>query len=233
MKKILITRPQEQAQELVQALEKADFIAFVEPLFLVKKIAVRKNLSAEIAAIVLTSSNACETVIDYGFSKNVKIFVVGKKTAQKLQEAGFVNIKVAPQNSALSLKNLIVETQEKNAGLILYFHGLIVTLDFKFELEKSGFAVEKILCYETAEMANFSQNLLGFAAQNSFDQVTIFSQNSAEIFFKLAKKHNLLEYFKGSQILCLSQNIVSRLKKFGFSNSTTFAEFPILKKFYD
>jgi uroporphyrinogen-III synthase len=237
MKNILITRPQNQAQDLLEVLQKAGFKVFVEPLFLVKKIEIKKDFFAaknsQISALILTSANACDAVIDCGFSKDIKIFVVGKKTAQKLQAEGFKNIKIAPQNSAISLRDLIIKTERNKLGSILYFQGSIVSLDFKTELEKNGFTVEKVLCYQTYETENFSSDLLSFVSQNSFNQVALFSQNSAKTFFKLARKHNLLEYFKGSQILCLSEKILAAVKSFGFPNSVTFNEFSILKKFYD
>jgi uroporphyrinogen-III synthase len=139
----------------------------------------------------------------------------------------------APKNSAESLLDLIIKSEENKSAPMLYFHGSIVSLDFKRELEKLGFKVENILAYETQELANFSDELLQFVKNNSFDQVLLFSQNSVRIFFKLAAKHNLLEYFKDAQLLCLSEKILHDVRNYGFINSATFDQFPILNNFYD
>ena len=232
MKNILLTRPREHSRELAELLEKGGFAPFIEPLFVVKKNLVNKKVQAKTAAIIITSANACDAVIDFGFAKEVTIFSVGKKTAKKLIAAGFTNIVTAPENSAESLKDLIVKTADKSLE-ILYFHGSIVTLDFQNELTKLNFKVQKILAYETFAVENFSPEFLEISRQKTFDQVLIFSRNSAKIFFKLASRHNLLEYFAASQILCLSKKILSDVQNFGFTNSATFEEFPILKKFYD
>jgi uroporphyrinogen-III synthase len=234
MKSVLITRPKNQSQEISQFLEKQGFSAFIEPLFLIEKIDSRIKFSDEkVSAVIITSSNACEALIDYDLSKEVKVFAVGKKTAQKLQEKGFKNIHISHENSADDLKNLIIETHNNKLGLILYFHGSITSLDFEKELQDFGFKVKKILAYKTHEVENFSPEFLRFSLNKPFDHVLIFSQNSAKIFEKLARKHNLLEYFKGSQLVCLSEKILFDVKNFGFQNSITFKQFPILNKFYD
>ena len=232
MKNILLTRPHEHSHDLAELLEKAGFATFIEPLFAVKKNLVTQKNQNKISAVIITSANACDAVIDFGFSKDVKIFSVGKKTAKKLIAHGFINIVTAPENSAESLKNLIAKTANKSLE-ILYFHGSTVTLDFQNELQKYDLSVTNILAYKTFAVENFSTEFLKISQQKTFDQVLLFSKNSAQIFFKLAARHNLLEYFATSQILCLSEKILDCVKKFGFTNSSTFAEFPILKKFYD
>jgi len=236
MKNILITRPKNQAKEIAQFLDNQGFQTFIEPLFSLEKLAVNKVVApiiSQISAILITSANACEAVLDSDLPKNIKIFAVGKKTAQKLIENGFNNIVFPQENSAVSLKELIIETHKDKSGLILYFQGSNITLDFKSELEKFDFKVQNILSYRTFEMESFSADFLQFSKQNSFNYVLLFSQNNAKTFFKLVKKHNLLEYFATSRILCLSEKILADVKNIGFKNSTTFGEIPILKKFYD
>lgn len=233
MKNILITRPKEQGKEIADLLEWQGFATFIEPLFSVEKTLLKQKFSKQISAIIITSANACENIINSDFPKNIKIFAVGKKTAQKLIEAGFENIVFPKTNSAIALKNLIAKTHKDKTGLILYFHGSIMSLDFAKALEKYDLKVQNICAYETHEMKNFSAEFLKFAKKNPCNQVLIFSQNSAKIFFNLAKKHNLLEYFSHSQILCLSDKILRSVKKFGFKKVKTFAEIPILKNFYD
>lgn len=232
MKNVLITRPKDRAQEVAHVFENNGFKVFIEPLFSVKKIDVAQIIPTQISAAIISSANACDAIINSDSPKNIKIFAVGKKTAQNLRESGFSNIILAPENSANSLKDLIIKTQDKS-GLILNLQGSVISLDFKNELEKSNFKVQNILCYQTHEVENLSPQFLQFSQKNHFDQVLIFSQNSAKIFFKLATKHNLLEYFKSSQLLCLSDKILHDVKNFGFTNSTTFKESPILKNFYD
>ena len=110
MKNILVTRAKDRAEEMIKLIEKQDIKAFCEPLFLVKKISSGKKITREISAVIITSLNACDAVIDFGLPKNVKIFAVGKKSAKKLIEVGFENIEFAEKNSAESLLNLIIDS---------------------------------------------------------------------------------------------------------------------------
>ncbi len=243
---ILITRPKDQAQRIVQYLEDNGFAVFVEPTFSVQKNDLsesglfEKLSGRKIAALILTSGNAAEVAFEAAknlhLDKEMKIFAVGKKTAEIFSANGFRNIKVSERNSAEDLKNLILaddDLADKNAGILLYFCGEFLTIDFKNELEYEGLEVEKIISYKILEEKNFSPNFLQHTKQSNFDFVLLYSKNSARHFCELVKKHNLLEYFKSSKILCLSEKILSSLRNQGFENSSTFEAIPILKKFYD
>ena len=224
MKNILITRPQEQAVELADVFAKHGDFPFIEPLFEVEKI-FPSLPSNNFSALVVTSINACQVLENSGFDRQIKIFTVGKITARKLRQMGFNNVILSPENSAKSLENLIA--QEK--GNILYLRGSKISFDFA----KSFAAISEILVYKIHEKENFSAQLLNFAKKRRFDEVLLFSRNSAEIFFKLAIKHNLLEYFLEAQIFCLSENIRSRAEEFGFKKTANFSNHSILKNIYD
>jgi len=86
---ILITRPKDQAQRIVQHLENSGFRVFIEPTFSVKKIDLKNSVllknftDKKVQAIILTSGNAAEVAFEavdlLGFEKDLKIFAVGKK----------------------------------------------------------------------------------------------------------------------------------------------------------
>lgn len=223
MKNVLITRQKERAHDLQKMLEDNGFVTFVEPLFTIERLKIEKKVFAK--AAIITSSNACSAIANSGLSSDIKIFTVGEKTAKSLQQSGFKNVIISPRNSAESLcDKLAGET-----GNILYFHGSIISFDFAKKFSN----VKNILAYRTRAVENFSPELIRFAQKNIFDQVLIFSQNSAEIFFALVSKYNLLEYFSDSQILCLSNKILHKCKSLGFKNVADFKAIPILKNFYD
>lgn len=233
MKNILITRAKDRSHDMVRTLESEGFSTFLEPLFTVKNIFIAKEEFLQISAIIVTSYNACDALIKFDLPKKTKIFVVGDRTAQKISEFGFTNIIISAENSAASLKDLIIKSDLDKSGLILYFHGPIISLDFAEELKDFDFRVKKILSYQLEEVSTFSSELLDFSKKASFDEVLLFSQNSAKIFLKLAKHHNLLEFFTKSKLLCFSEKILSEVRSLGFANSAIFKENSILEKFYD
>lgn len=129
------------------------------------------------------------------------------------------------ENSAQSLFNFVA----KEKGKILYLRGEKISFDFARKLKN----ITEIIVYRLIENDSFSAEFLQFCRQKTFDEILFFSQNSVEIFFKLAKKHNLLEYFKCSKIVGLSDKILKKAAEFNFENSETFAANATLKKFYE
>lgn len=239
---ILITRPRDQAQRIVNYLEENYFEVFVEPTFAVEKISVTNlpNLNnIKVQALILTSTNAAEVAFEaaqiFAFAKDLKIFAVGKKTAEIFADNGFTNIIISEKNSAQDLETIIFfdRSLKKSGGNILYFCGEIVTIDFATELASQGFEVQKILSYKISESKNFSDDFILRVKNSPFDFVLLYSKNSARHFFELVKEHNLLEYFESSQLLCFSEKVCSFVKHLGFKNSATFSAIPTLKKFYD
>lgn len=210
MKNILITRSQDNSQELARLLGKKGFRVFFEPLFTVEKISaeeVLQKISAPISAIIITSANACFALQNSKIGKETKIFTVGPKTAAELRRVGFQNIIVSPRNSAESLLDLVA----KESGQILYFRGSVISFDFAQKLKN----VRDIIVYRTHEVENFSIDF----KKITYDEVMIFSKNSCEIFHNLISRHNLLEYFSESQIICFSQQILEKARELGFKKT--------------
>ena len=245
-KSILITRPKTQAQEIVQYLQNNNFEVFVEPTFAVQNFSLlqddllQKLSYKNISAIIVTSGNATnmalEVIKKLNLGKEIKIFAVGKKTSLTFSAVGYENIIYAKENSAEGLKKIILQDAEilaKKEDVLLYFCGEFISLDFKEELAKYSLKLEKIISYKIIENDSFSSEFLKIAKESNFDFVLLYSRNSAKHFFELSKKHNLLECFKSSQILCLSEKILSFVRSSGFNNSITFDENIILKKFYE
>lgn len=230
VKNILITRAREKSVEMVKVLENSGFATFCEPLFMVEKFAVVERFAA-VNFVIVTSANALYSLAQSNLEQNIKIYAIGKKTAEALKRQGFINVFYPEEYNALALKNLILQKEKPGCGL--YFHGSLISLDFGQELAKYGFVIKNILSYKILENAGFSADLLNFTKTTDFTHILIFSKNSAKIFCQLAKTHNLLEYFKKSEILALSEKILDSLKDFGFTNSRLFTSLPILKNFYD
>ena len=233
MRNILITRDYNRCSKLGQLLESQGFNCFYQPLFKVEKKShsVISNNQNHIA--IITSLNACQTLLDINFDLKNTIFAIGNQTAQELQRLGFKNIIISPQNSASSLKETIIKANLDKTQNILYLHGPRITLDFGQELSKLGFKVQNILAYDLKELNNFNSDILQFCNNKKLDFILIFSQNSAKIFKKLAIKHNMLEYFIDLKILCFSTKILKEVENLGFKNCASFSQLPILQKFYD
>jgi uroporphyrinogen-III synthase len=245
MKKILITRQSLQNHELESYLQNHNCQVFCEPLFKIEEIFNEndwtKYQNQKINAIVITSQNSIKTLKKFCEDlaiKDIKFFAVGKKTAKKLQELGFKNIAYPQINSAKELSKLVKRNLEDKSGLILYFRGKVISYDLKNSLNKSGYNCQEIIAYQTIANKKFSNLFLKNLGNFSYDQILIFSKKSLELFFLLAKKDNLLEYFAKSSLIVFSQKIADCAEEltkqnFKFKKIEKFSDNIILKNFYD
>jgi len=128
-KTFLILRAKEEALQTARLLSKKDFETIIEPIFTVEKIEIPKNFIANKnpQALIVTSANACDAIINLNLNKQIKVFAIGHKTASKLIKNGFNNIFYPQENSASALKKMLESLQSKS-GEILYFCGICLLL---------------------------------------------------------------------------------------------------------
>ena len=235
MKNILITRSKIRSKKLKEAFEKLGSKVFFEPLFSIKKnllaIDLLKKNTQKISKIIISSANSIYVLKELSISNETPIYTVGPSTADKIKKLGYKNIFYPKKSSGLELFKYIIKNIEPQT--IHYFHGEKISFDFKKKLQKKNFIIENYEVYKTCEIKKFSKELFFFIKNNKFDETLIFSQNSLEIFNKMCKKYNLVEYFNYSNIICLSKKIARNAQKIGFKKTQIFKKNPVLNKFYD
>jgi uroporphyrinogen-III synthase len=243
-KTIISTRLNPYPQSVTNQLKNLGFDLISEPLFKVTKIKLDQNRfnQANLQAIIFTSANACNTIIDLNLDKNLKIFAIGQASANQLKLAGYNDIFYASKKNAESLKELILQKLDPAKGRVIYFCGESITLDFKSELEKQGFKVDKILSYKLTAIESLSKKFQEKLLNNQISQILLYSKNSAEVFFNLLKQLTLKHHIEKTslqsiKITCLSDQILTKaqsLKKalsLDFIKMESFADDNLIKDF--
>lgn len=222
---VLITKTGQASGEPIKI---DDFTIFNEPLLIINKFKPKIN-KEKIAAVIITSANACEALARANLDLDTKIFAVGSKTATAAREIGYQNILYPEIASAKNLLKLIYEQKkfELFEGKILYFAGSEVALDFARELNPN-YIVEKVLAYEARPIENFSARFLKLSRLIKFDYVAIYSKRGAKAFLELTRKYNLLEYFLSSKMLCISDSVSDCFISTPFTTGK-FSELTVLK----
>lgn len=237
MKNILITKDFSKKHPLVTNLEKSGFNIIIEPLFKVEELQKKADYLAEVKNLIITSANCQQFLSNANLNKNITIYAIGRQTANMAKRAGFNNIKIANQKSAMTLKKQFVASNVNKSDLTLYPRGEIVTMDLKKQLGDLGYNIVDLITYRTINNKCFSSKFLDFCQNNQIHYVSIYSPNSARIFVKLAKQHELVDYFSKAKILGFSEKIISLLKeacdKSWVYNTGSFDQIKILKEFYD
>ena len=215
MAKILLTRPQEASQKIAQNLAKKNLLSLIQPLFSIIQINNFQPINQKIQAVLISSSSAIFALEKLLLTKDILVFAIGEKTALEIKKLGYQNILIA-NNSAASLLNLALKNLSKSQGLILYLSGEIITLDIAEKLREQNFEAKRIVTYKTKEAASFSSSTIEEIKQEKIGEVWIYSKNSLRIFYKLAKKHNLLECLSRIKILCLTKEIADLAYEMNF-----------------
>ncbi len=231
MKKILITRSKNKAKKLGDYLKNNNYQIFFQPLFTVKKTTPQLNSPIKNSPIIITSANAVWFLEHSKIDTSCPIYAVGKKTADLILKKGYEKVFYPQLSSAKNLKQLILKNLSPQE--IYYFHGEKISFDFKINLQKHGYIVNDFKVYKTAEIKNFSPTLINNIEEKIFDNILIFSLNSLEIFYHQCVKHNLIDYFNLSIIMCYSKEIAMKAKFFGFKNIKIFNNDPLLKYYYE
>jgi len=217
---ILITRPKKQAEILSKKLIAKGYKTVIEPLLKIKSnrnIDISEVDPKKILAVLITSNNAVFALSKFNLPEDILIIAVGKNTGDKIKKSGYKNV-VCANNSASDLESLASQILMIKKGLVLYLSGNKVTLDLAESLNSKGFKAIRINVYETSEKSELSKNIIHKIRNNSINEILIYSLNTAEIFYNLILKHNLLEYCRDIKLSCLSKKISNYLVSKNFKN---------------
>lgn len=231
MSNFLILRLHEQTADLTELLDKTGDKYYIEPIFKVKKLHSDAKIDAKIA--ILTSFNAISAFLSAKMVKNVKIFAISEKISKELAKNGYFNVLFPKKSNANQLEKLILSKNIAKNEKIVYFHGNFITKDFAEILRQKGHEAQSFLAYQVFYNDEFSADFLEYVKNNNFDYVLCFSQNVAQNFSELIKKHNLVDYFSKCKIIGFSDEIIAKLRNLGFENVDQINSVDILQEIYN
>ena len=206
---VLLTRTIKDSTDLAKQLEAYNINSYIEPMFNMEYLDCNLD-SADLSssqAVIFTSKNALYAIknVIQKFA-HLKCFVVGNATAKAAKRFKFKDVYIA-NNSAKSLADLILAKTAIKDGKLLYFCGELVTLDFKEELEKHGYNVQKFCVYKTVALKEFSPELKDKINNNQIKTMLLYSSNTAEIFLDLIKQNDMLSCLSGIDVFVISKKV--------------------------
>ncbi|MED1861844.1 uroporphyrinogen-III synthase [Fictibacillus nanhaiensis] len=214
-KRILVTRPKEQAEPLISLIQEKGGIPLSFPIVSIKGVrndgsqSLLKNLSSY-QWIVFTSKNG----VDYFFDliqdsaaslKNTKFAAVGDKTAESLSKRGVTSILVPEHFHAESL----VKTLKKHVlshERILFPKGNLAPSFIKEELKDTA-VVEELVVYKTE-----SEDHLDWSIVHQAD--CLFFMSPSAVTF-LSKELNI-ENVNSKPVICVGPTTKSAAENCGF-----------------
>lgn len=221
--KMLVTRPEPDAQATLARLEALGIEAIAAPLM------VRETLDASLpppdgfTAMVLTSANAVRALIDRGVVaqyQHLPVFAVGDRTAREATQAGFERVSSAA-GAFQDLVNAMTIAQLR--GPIFYPAGKHQSADLAKAVAPLGIMVATAKVYAMVAAEALPESVLD-ALGTQIGAVLAYSRRSAEIFARLAAD---LPRDRRSKLamLCLSEAVAEPLLEARF-NRISLADWP-------
>jgi uroporphyrinogen-III synthase len=186
----LITRPEEDARPLAEALADRGIATLIEPLLAIRPLPeaaadLEKDL-AGVQALLFTSANGARAFAELSRRRDIGVLAVGDATASAARALGFTAVESAG-GDVQSLARLAKQRLKPAAGPLFHAAGSAVAGDLAGILAAEGFELRRRVLYESATATALSPETLAALKQGRVDLVLLFSPRTAATFAELAK----------------------------------------------
>jgi len=209
---IVITRPKEDSLHLIENLIKLGHIVTHLPLIKIEKLETKKINLLNYQSIIFTSSNAIKFMNIEKFNSKIKCFCVGKATELIAKQIGFINTYTS-EGTVESLTELIIRTLDNKSGKLLYLSSEFVSKDLDKDLINAGYSVDRISNYTSIPVEEVDKKTIDFFVKKPPDVIFIYSSKSAKNLFNLINKYSLLNVVTQSNLMCISEKVLTVLKQ--------------------
>ena len=216
--RVLVTRPEPDAQDEVQELAARGHEGIVSPLLVIEQI---KDVALDLdgaQALIVTSRNALRALTKHpalDAARELPLFAVGEATAQCARELGFATVIEGPGNGA-GLAELIVATIEPSAGRLVHLAGETLAFDLKSALEARGFSVTAPVLYRAVPATELAPEALRSIKDGKLDGVILMSPRTAKTFLALLERYGAVTQGKRLVCYCISEAVAEVLTPLGF-----------------
>ena len=214
--RLLVTRPQPDADRSAEALRQRGHIVTVAPVLAVEIIANAAWGEGPYAAVVMTSATAARVIASHRRRDELAgltVFTVGRTTAAAARAAGFSTIASA-NGGAADLVRLIAAKLGQGGARLLYLAAEQRATDIAAALEPHGLGVETAVIYRTIVNPLLAQELRD-ALSDRLDGVLHYSRRSAQTFLTGARAAGCIEAALCCTHYCLSGEVAAPLRAAG------------------
>lgn len=211
--RLLLTRPQADAERTAAALRAHGHLPILAPLFRIETVDQVDMSRGPWAALLLTSANGLRGLGAPEPSAWVMpVFAVGTHTERAAREAGFTTVHCA-HGDAGDLA-AIVTTHLKPPARLLYLAGEDRATDLDGTLRAQGFAVDLVVAYRAAAVDTLPPAAAA-AMEESLDGVLHFSRRAVEVYLDATHRAGLATAALKPAHYCLSERVAAPLRQAG------------------
>ncbi len=186
----LITRPEEDARPLAEALAARGVATVIEPLLAIRPLPeaaadLAKDL-AGVQAVLFTSANGARAFAELSPRRDIGVLAVGDATASAARGLGFTAVESAG-GDVQALARLVKQRLKPAGGPLFHAAGSAVAGDLAEILAADGFDLRRRMLYELAAATALSPETIAALKQGRIDLVLLFSPRTAVSFAELAR----------------------------------------------
>jgi uroporphyrinogen-III synthase len=214
--RLLVTRPEPDAQRTASALRQRGHHVTVAPLLRIEPVAA--NLGpGPWDALVMTSANSCRASAQHPQRRQLfalPVFTVGRHSAETARSLGFKDVTSAEGNAA-ELARLLKERFAASDRRLLYLAGEDRAADLAAELDAEGIAMKTVVIYRAVKLAEFPPLARHALCAGDIDGVLHFSRRTAESYLACASGAGSLDRALAPFHYCLSPQVARPLMQAG------------------
>ncbi len=207
--RLLVTRPKEDSEGLVQALDQMGVASRVEPLLNIEVDAKAKVTLDGVQALLITSANGVRAFAEVEKNRQIGVLAVGDSSARAAREAGFKAVESA-SGDVEALADLVKQRLKPEDGALLHVAGSRVAGDLGGLLEGAGYTYKRAVLYHASKAESLTQETKKAIRNGELDGVVFFSPRTAESFVSLARKARLQKSCREMTVYCLSRAVAEK-----------------------
>ena len=188
--RVLVTRPQEDAEETARLLEQCGHQALVAPLLRTDFLDGAVLTLDGVQAVLATSANGVRALARRTDRRDVPLFAVGRQTAAMAKASGFLNVRDA-DGDAKALGLAAREWADPKLGALLHVRGQESAGALGENLRRDGFTVTEEILYAVAPL-DLTRRAADALRGGSLDAALFFSPRSAQVFRECVLKETLV-----------------------------------------
>jgi uroporphyrinogen-III synthase len=217
--RLLVTRPEPDAQHTAAALRQHGHTVVVAPLLRIEPVDHAEIGPGPFTAILVTSANAGVAIVRhprFAQLRALPVFAVGEHSAQAMRAAGFAVVTSA-DGDVNDLARLAGERLKRGAAL-LYLAGADRSGDLAGALSGRGLAVRTIVIYRAIAVVALPPAATE-ALADGLDGVLHFSRRSAETYLATVRAAGLDDAVLARPVhFCLSAKVAEPLQQAGLTD---------------
>ncbi|MDH3240852.1 MAG: uroporphyrinogen-III synthase [Alphaproteobacteria bacterium] len=192
-RRVLITRPAEDAGPLADALQARGFAVLIEPLLHIR---MREGPAPDLTgvqALAFTSANGVRALVHaapQAPGAGRPAFAVGPATAEAAKKAGFADV-VSADGDVDALGRLIAGRLDAEAGAVLHVAGSHRAGDLMGRLEAAGFRARLAVLYDAVASEGLTPEVRAAIEASGVGWVLILSPRTAVGFVTLMQEAHL------------------------------------------